>query len=263
MVEPKLQFLNVGRGTSARNIAYLQEPGRNPGLVWMPGLKSDMESTKASALHAWVRKEGVALLRFDYSGHGKSGGNFEEGTIGAWLEEAEHVFTTLTFGSQVIVGSSMGGYLALLLLRRLLAAAPDVARRIVGLILVAPAWDMTEELMWQALAPEIRDQIEAEGQWLRPSAYGDPFPITRRLIEDGRNHLLARRRLVVDCAVKILHGTADPDVPLSHSKELITFLTGKRIQLIEIEGGDHRLSKPHELAVLLNAVSDIRAVANS
>lgn len=263
MVEPKLQFLNVGCGASERKIAYLQQQGRPPGLVWMPGLKSDMESTKASALQDWAQSEGAALLRFDYSGHGKSGGSFEQGTIGAWLEESEYVFTRLTQGPQVLIGSSMGGYLALLLLRRLWAAASSVTRRIAGLILIAPAWDMTEELMWRAFAPDIRRQIELEGQWLRASAYGAPYPITRCLIEDGRKHLLGRQRLVVDCPIVILHGTLDPDVLLSHSKDLMTFLEGEHLRLIEVEGGDHRLSKPHELAVLLRTVAEIRAVVEA
>lgn len=257
MSEPQLQTLAVGRGASARRIAYLQHPGEGPGLLWMQGLKSDMVSTKASALQDWAGENGVALTRFDYSGHGQSEGRFEDGTIGRWLEDSDAVFRQLTSGPQIVIGSSMGGYLALLLLRKLLAEAPAEAKRLAAMILIAPAWDMTEELMWKAFPPATREEIERDGRWLRPSEYGDPYPITRALIEDGRTHLLARRPWAPGRPIIILQGTDDPDVPLAHVRELTGFLTGDGVELIEIAGGDHRLSRPEDIALMLAKVESL------
>lgn len=258
MSEQQLQFLDVGRGVSARKIAYLQHRGRSPGLIWMQGLKSDMVSTKAEALQVWARDHGVNLTRFDYSGHGQSGGAFEEGTISRWLEESEAVFTSLTTGPQIVIGSSMGGYLALLLLRRLMKSDSEQARRLAGMVLIAPAWDMTEELMWKAFSADIRTAMERDGAWLRPSQYGDPYPITLRLIEDGRLHLLAREPWDPGRRITILQGTADPDVPLAHVRELAGFLKGEWVKLIEVEGGDHRLSRPQDLIRLIEEIDGLR-----
>ena len=215
------QFLDVGSGAERRRIAYLRKPaaavGRpRPGLVWLSGLKSEMTSTKASAIADWARAQGLACLRFDYSGHGQSDGRFEEGTVTRWLEEAETAFRSLTRGPQVLVGSSMGGYIALLLLRRLSGSAPSgEAARITGLVLIAPAWDMTE-LMWRNLPSAARSDIEEKGAFLRPSRYGDgPYPITRALIEDGRGHLIGKAPFDPGRPVHIVHGLQDPDVPWS------------------------------------------------
>jgi alpha-beta hydrolase superfamily lysophospholipase len=251
-----LQHVSVG--ADARRIACLQEPpsrpGR-PGLVWLCGLKSEMTSIKATAVADWARSQGLASLRFDYSGHGQSEGRFEAGTLTRWLEETEAVFRRLTEGPQVLVGSSMGGYLALLLLRRLLAEAPDEAARIFALVLIAPAWDMTE-LMWQRLPASARRDIEEKGVFLRPSRYGDgPYPITRALIEDGRSHLIVSAPFDPGRPVHIIHGLQDPDVPWEHTLDLVAHLSGDWTRVEAVPDGEHRLSRPQDLALLLATIA--------
>lgn len=261
-VEPELQFLHVdanpATGTPARRVAFLrQEPARpgGLGLVWLIGLKSDMVSTKATVLARHCAMRGHGLTRFDYSGHGRSEGDFEQATIGDWLQETRAVFTRLTAGPQLVLGSSTGGHLALLLLRDLMATAPAEAARIKGLLLIAPAWDLTEDLMWAQFDETARREIMENGVWRRPSAYGDePYAITRRFIEEGRNHLFARRPWNPGRPIEIIHGRLDPDVPLSHSKELIGFLEGGWAKLSEVPDGEHRLSRPQDLALMLDAV---------
>jgi pimeloyl-ACP methyl ester carboxylesterase len=253
-------FVNVG--ADARRIAWLQapatQPGR-PGLVWLCGLKSEMTSTKATALADWARSQGLASLRFDYSGHGQSEGRFEGGTVSRWLEETEAVFRGVTEGPQVLVGSSMGGYLALLLLRRLLAEAPDDAARIKALVLIAPAWDMTE-LMWQRLPPSARREIEEQGVFLRPSRYGDgPYPITRALVEDGRRHLIGSAPFDPGRPVHIIHGLQDPDVPWERTLDLVAHLSGDWTRVEAVPDGEHRLSRPQDIALLLGTVAALVA----
>jgi pimeloyl-ACP methyl ester carboxylesterase len=226
------------------------------GLFWLPGYKSDMASTKATALADAARGR-YGMTRFDYSGHGQSGGRFEDGTIGRWLAEAEAVFGRITSGPQVVIGSSMGGYLALLLLRRLLATAPAEAARIRALVLIAPAWDMTQQLMWNAFGPTERTAIGEQGVWLRPSAYGEPYAITRGLIEEGRAHLLAEAPFDPGRPVHILQGLADADVPADHTRRLLDLLPGGRVTLEEIPDGDHRLSRPEDLARLTAVVANL------
>src|SRR5262249_53877273 len=185
-----LNFIDVGSGRDARAIAVRAQDGAPPGLLWLGGFKSDMRGTKAAALARFADERGRALVRFDYSGHGESNGEFVDGTIGRWLEESLAVFAAFCRGPQVLIGSSMGGWLALLLareLRRLKAAQATIA----GMVLIAPAVDFTEELMWTKFPPAVRQEIEAKGAWQRPSQYGDePYPITQRLIHDARQHLL-------------------------------------------------------------------------
>jgi pimeloyl-ACP methyl ester carboxylesterase len=259
MVSNEPQFLLVGSGAEARRIAYLRErPGPNAakkaGLVWLCGLKSEMTSTKATALADWARENEVACLRFDYSGHGQSEGRFEEGTVSRWLEETRAVFTELTAGPQVLVASSMGGHLALLLLRDLLRESPSPAERIKALALIAPAWDFTE-LMWNNLSAEQRNEIIERGVYLRPSKYGDgPYSITRRLIEDGRDHLIGVEPLDPGRPVHILHGLQDPDVPWEHTLDLVAHLSGDWTRVSAIPDGEHRLSRPQDLALLLEIV---------
>jgi pimeloyl-ACP methyl ester carboxylesterase len=257
MVGTEPQFLDVGSGDKRRRIAYLQLPAAQagrPGLVWLCGLKSEMTSTKAAAVADWAEAQGLACLRFDYSGHGRSEGRFEDGTIGRWLEEAEAVFRGLTAGPQVLVGSSMGGYIALLLLRKLLESE---AARIEALVLIAPAWDMTE-LMWRNLPSAARRDIEATGVFLRPSRYGDgPYPITRALIEDGRTHLIGAAPLDPGRPVHIIHGLQDPDVPWEHSLDLVAHLTGDWTRVTCVPDGEHRLSRPQDLALLLGIVGGL------
>lgn len=195
------------------------------------------------------------MTRLDYSGHGQSPGRVEDGTIGGWLEEAQAVFTGLTSGSQVIVGSSMGGYLALLLLRVLIREVPHEAERIRALILIAPAWDMTERLMQPRLSEAARRDLAETGVWMRPSRYGDgPYPITRRLIEEGGRHLIGSTAFDPGRPVIILHGLQDPDVPWEHTLDLVAHLDGDRTEVIAVPDGDHRLSRPADIELLLQTV---------
>ena len=245
------QMLDV----NGRAIAVLTEPVLGAtGLFWMPGFKSDMVCTKATELAAFAGGR-FGITRFDYSGHGQSGGAFDEGTIGAWLDEAEAVFRRITTGPQVVIGSSMGGYLALLLLRRLLVEAPLHAARIKALVLIAPAWDMTEALMWNAFSPAQKTALLDHGFYQRPSEYGEPYVITRRLIEDGRNHLIADKTEAPGRPVHIFQGALDTSVPLAHTRALIPLLPGPGVTLEEIPDGDHRLSTPRDIARLLEVVS--------
>ncbi len=256
MVEDQPQFLTVGRGDAARRIAYLSRPGRAPGLLWLQGFKSEMISVKATALAAWATENGRAITRFDYSGHGMSEGCFESTTLSDWLEETASVFTGLTAGRQIVVGSSMGGFLALLLLRRLLTTAPAQAERIAAMILIAPAWDMTQELMWKRFSADARRAVMEGGVWLRPSEYGDPYPITRRLIEDGRRHSIGTQPWNPGRPVHIIHGRLDPDVPFAHSERLLEILQGPSVRLTEVPDGEHRLSRPQDLQVLFAALGE-------
>jgi pimeloyl-ACP methyl ester carboxylesterase len=254
------QTLIVGEGSKQRVIAYRSDPGSTPnvtGVFWLSGFMSDMASTKAVAVAEWAAVRGLAATRFDYSGHGISQGPFTDGTIGRWLEEAYAIFTRITKGPQVIIGSSMGGHIALLLLRKLLRDEPSAAARIKGLVLIAPAWDMTEELMWKRFGADARRAILDQGCYEQPSAYGSPYPITRRLIEDGRKHLLAREPFDPGRPVVILQGLRDPDVPAAHTRELLDFLMGGHVKLVEIADGEHRLSRPQDLALLFGEVGKL------
>jgi pimeloyl-ACP methyl ester carboxylesterase len=256
MANAQAQFLDVGTGAARRRIAYVTQPGGAPGLLWLQGFKSDMAGTKAEALSRWAGRKGLAFTRFDYSGHGQSEGRFEDGTIGRWLEETHEVFTRLTRGAQIVIGSSMGGYIALLLLNRLTAEMPAAAARIKALVLIAPAWDMTEELMWKQFPGEARQALVRDGFWCRPSQYGDPYPITRQLIEEGRNHLFARRPWDPGRPVYIMHGLLDPDVPWAHTLELKGFLTGDWVRVTAVPDGEHRLSRPQDLECLYGLIED-------
>jgi pimeloyl-ACP methyl ester carboxylesterase len=178
--EPEPVFIEVGANNGRRHIAVRARPGDGPGMFWLGGFHSDMRGTKALALDAWAARQNRACVRFDYSGHGESGGAFIDGTIGRWLEEAVAVFDQFCRGPQVVVGSSMGGWVALLLAREL-AKRTSHAASLAGMVLIAPAPDFTEELMWKAFPPEARANIETKGVWLRPSEYGEPYPITRGL----------------------------------------------------------------------------------
>jgi pimeloyl-ACP methyl ester carboxylesterase len=259
MADAQVQFLDVGTGTARRRIAYLGQPGTTPGLLWLPGFKSDMVSTKATELSRWAWENGLAYTRFDYSGHGQSEGQFEDGTIGRWLEESLQVFIRLTAGPQVVVGSSMGGYIALLLLKELMAEAQAEAARIKALVLIAPAWDMTEELMWKEFPDSAKEALARDGVWHRPSLYGDPYPITRELIEEGRHHLLARKPWDPGRPVCIMHGLLDPDVPWEHTLELERFLSGGRVRVVPVPDGEHRLSRPQDLERLFAILESVIA----
>ena len=248
-------FIAVGAGEQSPQIAVRARTGHPPGLFWLGGFNSDMKGTKALALDAWAAERGRACVRFDYSGHGESGGRFVDGTISRWLEESVAVFRQFCRGPQVVIGSSMGGWMALLLARELLRQPAEAT--LAGLVLIAPAPDFTEELMWKGFSAEIRREIEANGVWMRPSEYGEPYPITKVLIEDGRNHLLLGGAITVGCPVRILQGAQDPDVPWQHAFALAHRLPAEDVVLTMIQDGDHRLSRPQDIARMLAAVGEI------
>ena len=253
-------FIEVGQADTMRRIAVRAREGDLPGLFWLGGFKSDMQGTKAVALDAWAAEHGRSCVRFDYSGHGESGGDFVDGTIGRWLEESVAVFGQVCEGPQVVIGSSMGGWMALLLARELARRRElgNASRAsLAGLVLVAPAPDFTEELMWKGFSPDIRHQIETSGVWLRPSDYGEPYPITRNLIEEGRNHLLLGSAIEIGCPVHILQGAQDPDVPWKHAFALVHRLPADDVVLTMIQDGDHRLSRPQDIARILAAVAEM------
>jgi pimeloyl-ACP methyl ester carboxylesterase len=259
MSEARLTSLTVESPAPARTIAVRAREGKGndqgPGLVWLGGFKSDMAGSKAMALDAWAEAHGRACLRFDYSGHGESGGEFKDGTIGRWLEECVAVYTRFCHGPQVVVGSSMGGWLTLLLTRRL--AALQEAAPLAGMVLIAPAVDFTEELMWKPFPDAIKREIEKKGFWLRPSEYSpEPYPITRQLIDEGREHLLLGGLIEPRCPVHILQGVQDPDVPWRHAVELVSRFSRDDVVLTLIKDGDHRLSRPEDIERLLNAVAE-------
>jgi pimeloyl-ACP methyl ester carboxylesterase len=255
-IEQNPGFIEVGNANETRRIAVRARAGGSPGLFWLGGFKSDMQGTKALALDAWAETQNRACVRFDYSGHGESGGDFVDGTIGRWLEESVAVFEHFCDGPQVVIGSSMGGWMALLLAREI-AARPASRASLAGLVLIAPAPDFTEELMWKGFSPKVRQEIETTGMWLRPSEYGDPYPITRNLIEEGRKHLLLGSAIEVGCPVRILQGAQDPDVPWRHAFALAHRLPADDVVLTMIQDGDHRLSRPQDIARIIAAVAEM------
>ena len=257
MTDNGLKFLGVGEGAEARAIAVRRHDGAAPGLLWLGGYKSDMRGTKAQALADWAARQGRACVRFDYSGHGESGGAFADGTIGRWLAETLAVFEACCRGPQVAIGSSMGGWLALLLARALRGRTAPAAASLAGLVLVAPAVDFTQELMWNRLTPEIKRELADKGVWARPSQYSpEPYLVTRQLIEEGRNHLLLGGMIETGCPVRILQGVQDPDVPWQHAKALVARFACDDVVLTLIKDGDHRLSRPEDIERLIRAVAE-------
>ncbi len=229
-----------------------------PGLVWLGGFASDMEGTKANFLDHWAAERGRAFLRFDYSGHGRSSGRFEEGCVGDWLEQSLAIFERSTQGPQIVIGSSMGGWIALLLARRL--AEKGATERIAGLILLAPAVDFTQALMWASFDEAARREIMEKGVLLRPSDYApEPSPITRRLIEEGRDHLLLGGVIRAHARVHILQGMRDADVPWRHALTILEHLNADPVTLTFIADGDHRLSRDEDLAQLAAAIETMSA----
>lgn len=245
---------SVTAGQDARPIAVLVREGKGPPVVWLGGFKSDMRATKATALDEWAEKNGRAFVRFDYSGHGESGGAFADGTISRWLEDALTVIERFIREPPILVGSSMGGWISLLAARHLIGKRPDLAP--VGMVLIAPAVDMTERLMWGRFPEALKQSVQETGVYHRPSAYSDdPYPITWRLIEDGRRHLLLDQPIKTGCPVHILQGMEDPDVPWSHALELVEHLPGDSVSLTLIKDGDHRLSRQEDIERLIGAVA--------
>lgn len=253
MTESKPQFLTVGTGDHARSIAYRTREGQGPTVVWIGGFRSDMLSTKATALDQWAQQCGRAYVRFDYSGNGESGGAFERATLSDWLEESLAVIRHATTGPLVLVGSSMGGWISLLIARAMQTAGDA---RLAGLVLIAPAVDFTEDLMWDTFSPEIRHAITQDGFYMHQSEYG-PYPITRTLIEDGRNHLLFGAPIAPGCRVHILQGMKDDPVPWPHAMKLVEHLPETDCVITLIKDGDHRLSRPQDLDKLIARIETL------
>lgn len=246
-----IQSLSLGTGEKQRDIAYLQRPGAEPGLFWLNGFRSVMNGLKASAMDTFGAENGLGVTRFDYSGHGQSSGAFEDGTITRWLEETVAVFEKTT-GPQIVIGSSMGGWLALLLARHLLSKGKT---RLKGLVLIAPAVDATHDLIPTRFSPEQVSSLNQNGYIDLHSQYGDgPYRYTRALLDDGENHRLFGRVIETGCPVHILQGGHDPDVPPAHAQKLLTHILHDPVTFTLIPDGDHRLSRDEDLERLKAAV---------
>ncbi|TJZ91520.1 alpha/beta hydrolase [Paracoccus gahaiensis] len=235
---------------SGRRIAYERLAGQGPGVVFLGGFRSDMGGTKALHLRAWAQETGRAFLRFDYSGHGDSAGRFEDGCIGDWAEDARAVIDALTDGPQVLVGSSMGGWIALLVAR-------DLPHRVAALVSIAAAPDFTERGFWVGFSADQREALERQGRVEMPSEYGAPMVLTRRLIEDGRDHLIMDRPLSLPVPVRMLQGTADADVPMSWALDLLDHASGGDLRLTLVKGADHRFSTPDCLDLIVAAIEGL------
>ena len=233
-----------------RRIAYRKTAGAGPGVVFLGGFMSDMQGTKAVALEAWARARGQGFLRFDYSGHGESPGRFTDGAIGDWARDARAVIEAVTEGPQILVGSSMGGWISAILTR-------EIPEKIAGFVGIAAAPDFTEDAMWAGFSPRERARLQQEGQLLLPSEYGDPYPITRRLIEDGRQHLVLRAPLPMGFPVRLLQGAADRDVDPSVALKLFEHIAADDLRLTLVKGADHRFSSPQCLALIESSIEEI------
>jgi len=252
MADGRQTTITVGEGNAARPIAVLQRPGTAPGIFWLNGFKSEMTGGKASALDAYGAAHGIAVTRFDYSGHGRSGGDFLDGTTSRWLEEALAVFA-LTQGPQVVIGSSTGGWLALLLNRALRRSGEA---RVKALILLAPAVDATQELTKTSMTAAEKRELAEKGYFARASQYSaEPYIHTQARLDDGGRHLLFTDVIETGCPVTILQGGKDPDVPQEHALKLVSHLLHDPVTLTLIPDGDHRLSRPQDLARLEDAVT--------
>lgn len=254
-----LHFVDVAHGggepdKSQIAVRVIEGDGRRPGIFWINGFMSVMAATKITALSDWACNTGRGVVKFDYSGHGESDGDMASGTIGRWLNEAHSVFSAFATGPQIIVGSSMGGWIALLL-NKLIMRAGGGNGEVKAIVLIAPAVDMSERLMWQKFPEDLRKEFLDKGFYERPSAYGDgPYLITRRLIEEGRDHLLFDAPLATQRPVRILHGMQDPDVPWKMTLELVDHLDDEDVVLHLIKDGDHRLSRDQDIATLIRTI---------
>ncbi|WP_439141079.1 alpha/beta fold hydrolase [Planktotalea sp.] len=233
-----------------RTIAYEKTDGSGPTVVFLGGLKSDMQGTKAIHLEDWAIAKGRAFLRFDYSGHGESSGTFTDGCIGDWAEDTAQALEKLTDGPLILVGSSMGGWQALL-------AAKRTPERIAGLVTIAAAPDFTEDSMWASFDAAQREELTSKGQVALPSDYGEPYIITKRMIEDGRNQLVLRDPLELPFPTRFLQGTADEDVDMSLALKLLAHASGSDMRLTLVDGADHRFSDNACLALIEQAVEDV------
>lgn len=261
-----MNFLTVfPSGREPNKIAYIKAaPAKSgPGVVWLCGFRSQMSSVKGEALAGWAQDRGIGCLRFDYSGHGQSGGRFEDCVVGDWLADAIEVFRRLSEGPQIIAASSMGAWIALLMARTLRIVDPDAAGRLRGLALLAPAWDMTEDLMWRPAPEEAKRELMERGVYYRASEYEDQsYPIMRRFIEEGRDHLIGAQPFDPGCPVRILHGMNDADVPYERSVRLANLLECSDLKLTLVKDAEHRLSRPQDMELLFAALADLRASCN-
>jgi pimeloyl-ACP methyl ester carboxylesterase len=237
-----------------RRLAYHRLEGKGPGVVFLGGFKSDMDGTKAVHLEDWARAQGRAFLRFDYYGHGQSSEAFTDGSIGDWAADAVAVIGALTKGPQILVGSSMGGWISLL-------CARSIPGRVAGLVTIAAAPDFTEDSMWAGFDDAQRAELEAQGQVALPSEYGEPYVITKRLIEDGRRNLVLRDPLKLPFPVRFLQGTADADVDKSVALRLLDHAEGHDMRLTLVDGADHRFSDAACLALIETSVEEVIARA--
>lgn len=234
-----------------RRLAYrYSQPRTGLTYVWLSGFKSDMSGSKVTVLEAWAQEQGHGFLAFDYSGHGLSGGAFEDGTISAWREDALAAIEQHTNGQLVLVGSSMGGWMALL-------AALALADRVAAMVLIAPAPDFTQKLMWPEFSAEQQAEILEQGLTLRPSDYGDPYPITRDLIEDGKQWALLDEPIALTIPIRILQGMQDPDVPWRHAFKLVEALQSDDVVFSLIKDGDHRLSRDQDIERLVSVCAEL------
>jgi pimeloyl-ACP methyl ester carboxylesterase len=237
---------------AGRRLAYQQTQGQGQGVVFLGGFRSDMMGSKAVHLAGWAAQQNRPFLRFDYSGHGQSGGAFEDGCIGDWFADSCDIIAARTNGPQILVGSSMGGWISLLIAR-------DAPAKVAGLVGIAAAPDFTEDSMWDGFSGAQRAELAAKGAVQIPSDYGDPYVITRRLIEDGRENLVLRAPLHLPFPVRLLQGTADADVPVSVALRLLDHASGKDIRLTLVKGADHRFSSAECLELLTQTINDLPA----
>jgi pimeloyl-ACP methyl ester carboxylesterase len=229
------------------SIAYCQNIGKGAGILWLGGFRSDMTGSKAAALASWAGQGGRSFLRFDYFGHGSSSGDFRDGSISRWRDDALAVLDQLTDGPQILVGSSMGGWIASLL-------AHHRPERVAGMLLIAPAPDFTEDLIWARMPQDVRDELMARGEWFYQGA--DAYPITRKLIESGRENQVLNRSLAINGPVRILHGTADIDVPWKQGLRLFECIDGNATFTL-VKGADHRMSEPSQLSLIKQVLEAI------
>jgi len=237
-------------GLTENRIAYKSSAGSKAGIIWCGGLKSDMDGSKASALHGWADAQNRPFVRFDYFGHGLSSGEFRHGTISRWAADTIQVIDELTEGPQIIVGSSMGGWTTLL-------AALARPKRIRGIVLLAPAPDFTEKLMWANFSEEIRRTIMQDGIYYEPSDYDEPYEISRELILDGRKNLLLDAPININCPVRIIQGMRDTSVPYEHAQKVADALVSDDVELTLVKNGDHSLSGEADLARLFSLVNQL------
>ena len=227
-------------------LAYtkIEAPANKPTLVWLSGFNSDMSGSKALAVKDWAEANGFGYLAFDYFGHGQSSGAFKDGTISRWREDCLTAIDELTSGDLILIGSSMGGWMALL-------SALARKDRVQGMVLIAPAPDFTEKLLWKELSGAAQEAIAHDGFWMRPTDYGEPYPITRELISDGKTWSILDGPIDLSVPVTILQGKMDPDVPWTHALKVQEKIVSPDCVFHLIKDGEHRLSRDEDIKRLL------------